>query len=49
MGHRIKEVKARLDEIASDKIKFGFTAHLIVTHEFKHRKREDTHSFVLEE
>jgi hypothetical protein len=46
MGHRIKAVRARLDEIADDKIKFGFTERLIVTHEFEHRKREDTHSFV---
>ncbi|XP_059450875.1 putative disease resistance protein RGA4 [Corylus avellana] len=49
MGHRIKAVRARLDEIADDKIKFGFTERLIVTHEFEHRKREDTHSFVREE
>ncbi|XP_059450853.1 putative disease resistance protein RGA3 [Corylus avellana] len=49
IGHRIKAVRARLDEIADDKIKFGFIERLIVTHEFEHRKREDTHSFVLEE
>ncbi|XP_059450846.1 putative disease resistance protein RGA3 [Corylus avellana] len=48
MGHRIKAVRARLDEIGNDQIKFGFTERLIVTHEFEHRKREDTHSFVRE-
>ncbi|XP_059450847.1 putative disease resistance protein RGA1 [Corylus avellana] len=49
MGHRIKAVRARLNEIADDKIKFGFTERLIMTHEFEHRKREDIHSFVPEE
>jgi hypothetical protein len=49
MGRRIKAIRARPDEIASDKIKFGFTKHLIVTHEFEHRKREETQSFVPEE
>ncbi|XP_059450842.1 putative disease resistance protein RGA1 [Corylus avellana] len=48
MGHRIKAVRARLDEIGNDQIKFGFTERLIVKHEFEHRKREDTHSFVRE-
>ncbi|XP_062152256.1 putative disease resistance protein RGA1 [Alnus glutinosa] len=45
MGHRIKAVRERLDNMAVDQIKFGFTEHLIGT-QFEHMKREDTHSFV---
>ncbi|XP_059450859.1 putative disease resistance protein RGA3 [Corylus avellana] len=48
MGHRIKQVRKRLDEVAADRIKFGFTERLIGT-QFLCRKREDTHSFVREE
>jgi hypothetical protein len=48
MGHRIKAVRKRLDEIAADRIKFGFTERPTGT-QFEHRKREDTHSFVREE
>ncbi|XP_059450848.1 putative disease resistance protein RGA3 [Corylus avellana] len=45
MGHRIKAVRARLDEIATDRIKFGFNEHTTAT-QFEHMKRQDTHSFV---
>ncbi|XP_059450827.1 putative disease resistance protein RGA3 [Corylus avellana] len=45
MGHRIKAVRARLDEIATDRIKFGFNEHNRAT-QFEHMKRQDTHSFV---
>ncbi|XP_059450861.1 putative disease resistance protein RGA3 [Corylus avellana] len=45
MGHRIKAVRARLDEIAIDRIKFGFNEHTTAT-QFEHVKRQDTHSFV---
>jgi hypothetical protein len=50
MGHRIKTLRKRLDEITADRIKFGFIEHhtAIVT-QFEHRKREDTHSFVRDE
>ncbi|XP_062150942.1 putative disease resistance protein RGA3 [Alnus glutinosa] len=47
MGHRIKAVRERLDNMAADQIKFGFTERPIGT-QFEHRKREDTHSFVRE-
>ncbi|XP_059450843.1 putative disease resistance protein RGA3 [Corylus avellana] len=45
MGHRIKAVRARLDEIATDRIKFGFNEYTTTT-QFEHMKRQDTHSFV---
>ncbi|XP_059450856.1 putative disease resistance protein RGA1 [Corylus avellana] len=45
MGHRIKAVRARLDEIATDRIKFDFNEHTTAT-QFEHMKRQDTHSFV---
>ncbi|XP_059450857.1 putative disease resistance protein RGA3 [Corylus avellana] len=48
MGHRIKAIRARLDEITTDRIKFGFTERPIGT-QFEHKKRENTHSFVHEE
>ncbi|XP_059450805.1 disease resistance protein RGA2-like [Corylus avellana] len=50
MGHRIKKLRKRLDEIAADRIKFGFTERPTATRtQFEHRKREDTHSFVRDE
>ncbi|XP_059450865.1 putative disease resistance protein RGA1 [Corylus avellana] len=45
MGHRIKAVRTRLDEIATDRIKFGFNEHTTAT-QFEHMKRQDTHSFI---
>jgi hypothetical protein len=48
MGHRIKQVRKRLDEIAADRTKFGFTRGQ-TEGQFEHTKREDTHSFVPEE
>jgi Leucine-rich repeat (LRR) protein len=45
MGHRIKAVRERLDEIAANRIKFSFI-ELRTRTQFEHRKREDTHSFV---
>jgi Leucine-rich repeat (LRR) protein len=48
MGHKIKAVRKRLDEIAADKTKFNFPEGPIRP-QFEHRKREDTHSFVPEE
>ncbi|XP_059451913.1 putative disease resistance protein RGA3 [Corylus avellana] len=45
MGHKIKAIRARLDEIATDRIKFGFNEHTTAT-QFEHMKRQDTHSFV---
>jgi hypothetical protein len=48
LGHRIKAVRKRLDDIAADRIKFHFTERLLGT-QFEHRKRGDTHSFVREE
>jgi hypothetical protein len=45
MGYRIKAIRARLDEIATDKIKFGFNERTTMT-QFEHMKRQDTHSFV---
>jgi Leucine-rich repeat (LRR) protein len=47
MGHKIKAVRERLDNMAADQIKFGFIERPIGT-QFEHRKREDTHSFVPE-
>jgi hypothetical protein len=44
MGHRIKAVRTRLDDIAADRIKFSFTKR-----QLEHKMREDTHSFVLDE
>jgi Leucine-rich repeat (LRR) protein len=44
MGHRIKAVRANLNEIAEDKKSFGFKERTQV----EHRRREDTHSFVPE-
>ncbi|XP_062152261.1 putative disease resistance protein RGA1 isoform X2 [Alnus glutinosa] len=44
MGHRIKALWKRLDNIATDQIKFGFNERPIGT-QFEHRKRVDTHSF----
>ena len=41
MGHRIKAVRTRLDDIAADMIKFSFTKR-----QLEHKRREDTHSFV---
>jgi len=48
MGHKIKAVRERLDNMAADQIKFGFIERPIGTL-FEHRKIENTHSFVLEE
>ncbi|XP_059450831.1 putative disease resistance protein RGA3 [Corylus avellana] len=48
MGHIIKQVRKRLDEVAADRIKFGFNECLIGT-QFLSWKREDTHSIVREE
>jgi hypothetical protein len=45
MGHRIKVVRAKLNEIAKDKKSFSFTERTLL----EHRRREDTHSFVPEE
>ncbi|XP_062151827.1 putative disease resistance protein RGA3 [Alnus glutinosa] len=45
MGHRIKAVRAKLNEIAEDKKSFSFTERT----QLEHRRREDTHSFVPEE
>jgi hypothetical protein len=39
------QVRKRLDEIAADRIKFGFSRGR-TEGQFEHRKREDTHSFV---
>jgi hypothetical protein len=47
MGHRIKTIRERLDNIATDQKNFGFIERSIGT-KFEHRKREDTHSFVHE-
>jgi Leucine-rich repeat (LRR) protein len=47
MGHKIKAVRERLDNMAADQIKFGFIERPLGT-QFDHRKREDTHSFVHE-
>jgi hypothetical protein len=44
MGHRIKAVRAKLNEIAEDKKSFIFTERT----QLEHRRREDTHSFVPE-
>jgi Leucine-rich repeat (LRR) protein len=48
MGHRIKAVRAKLNEIVEDRKNFSFTQRLIET-QLEHRMREDTHSFVPEE
>jgi hypothetical protein len=48
MGHKIKAVRAKLNDIAEDRKKFSFTPRLIET-QLGHRRREDTHSFVPEE
>jgi len=47
MGHRIKAIRKRLDNIATDQKNFGFIERSMGT-KFEHRKREDTHSFVHE-
>jgi hypothetical protein len=47
MGYKIKAISERLDNMATDQIKFGFIKRPIGT-QFEHRKREDTHSFVPE-
>jgi hypothetical protein len=44
MGHRIKAVRAKLNEIAEVKKSFSFTERT----QLEHRRREDTHSFVPE-
>ncbi|XP_059452215.1 disease resistance protein RGA2-like [Corylus avellana] len=41
MGHRIKAVRTRLDDIAANRSKFSFTKRHL-----EHKRREDTHSFV---
>ncbi|GLT62399.1 hypothetical protein SLA2020_350410 [Shorea laevis] len=48
MGQRVNKVRKTLDDIAADRIKFGFTERPTGT-QFEHRRREDTHSFVREE
>ncbi|KAJ7982237.1 Disease resistance protein [Quillaja saponaria] len=48
MGHRIKNIRKRLDDIAEDRLKFNFTGLTTVTR-FKNREREQTYSFVREE
>jgi hypothetical protein len=45
MGHRIKAVRVKLNEIAEDKKSFSFTERT----QLEHKRREDTHSFVPEE
>jgi Leucine-rich repeat (LRR) protein len=45
MGHRIKAIRARLDEIAIGRINFCFNEHTTTT-QFEYMKRPDTHSFV---
>ncbi|KAK0574657.1 hypothetical protein LWI29_026817 [Acer saccharum] len=46
IGHRIKEIRERLDEIAADKAKFHLTDR--VDNRNSHREREMAHSFVFE-
>ncbi|XP_059450837.1 putative disease resistance protein RGA4 [Corylus avellana] len=49
MSHRIKAIRKRLHEIAADRWTFGLVERPIATQPPEHRKREDTHSFVLNE
>ncbi|TXG57354.1 hypothetical protein EZV62_018667 [Acer yangbiense] len=46
IGHKIKEIRERLDEIAADKAKFHLTDR--VDNRNAHREREMTHSFVFD-
>uniref|UniRef100_A0A5B6YHC2 Putative disease resistance protein RGA3 n=1 Tax=Davidia involucrata TaxID=16924 RepID=A0A5B6YHC2_DAVIN len=46
MGHKIKEVRERLDKIALDKTKFNLMVRVVDGHSVVHREREMTHSFV---
>jgi Leucine-rich repeat (LRR) protein len=45
MGHRIKAVRTKLNEIAENKKSFSFMERT----QLEHRRRDDTHSFVPEE
>ncbi|KAK0596612.1 hypothetical protein LWI29_017321 [Acer saccharum] len=45
IGHKIKEIRERLDEIASNQTKFGFTNR--VENRINVRRQRETHSFVV--
>lgn len=48
MGHKIKEIRKRLDEVAKDMSQFNFTERIWNRETIKVRCRDETHSFVLE-